>query len=56
MRPVRPISAASPAGFGRRALACPAVPQASATAAIDDLRLFATSYAVGFLFLAVLIF
>ena len=48
--------ASSPARFGRRSLACSAVPVASETAAGEDLRLFATSYAVGFLFVAVLIF
>lgn len=48
--------AASPSRFGRRALACPAVPHASASDSGEDLKLFATSYAVGFLFVAVLIF
>ena len=55
MRIVRPAIAADPLQFGRR------LPflfeEASGNPAIvDDLKLFATSFAVGFLFVAVLIF
>ena len=56
MRMVRPAFANSPLAFGRRgaAVAIEAAPERAARA--DDLRLFATSFAVGFLFVSVLIF
>lgn len=53
MRTLRPAIAIHPLQFGRRhALSA----QASAPSAADDLRLFATSFAAGFLFVSVLIF
>lgn len=50
--------AAHPRRFGRRLVYCRAGAQTAAAAAplSDELRLFATSYAAGFLFVAVLIF
>lgn len=50
--------AAHPRRFGRRFVHRPAGAAAAAAAAplSDELRLFATSYAAGFLFVAVLIF
>ncbi|HVM37538.1 MAG TPA: hypothetical protein VM265_04030 [Sphingomicrobium sp.] len=52
--PVRPALAPDPRRFGRRALAltacAPHRPQAS-----DDMRLFATAFAAGFVFVSVLI-
>ena len=53
MRMLRPAIAIDPLQFGRRA----ALPGPSAAAGGgDDLRLFATSFAAGFLFVSVLIF
>ena len=50
--------AAHPRRFGRRFVQCQAGAPAAAAAAplSEELRLFATSYAAGFLFVAVLIF
>ena len=52
MRMLRPAIAIDPLLFGRRA----AVPVPAAASPADDVRLFATSFAAGFLFVSVLIF
>ncbi len=54
MRTLPPAIAIDPLHFGRRG--APAEEAAATAAAGDDLRLFATSFAVGFLFVSVLIF
>jgi len=53
MHMFRPAIAIHPLQFGRRAAVAE---QAAAPGGADDLRLFATSFAAGFLFVSVLIF
>jgi len=54
MQFARPVFATHPLAFGRRGVARAAVmPKAGATG--DDLRLFATTFAAGFLFVTVLL-
>ena len=55
MQLTRPVSAADPRNFGRRARARPEESRALAGSASDDLRLFGTSFAAGFLFVFLLI-
>ena len=55
MRCVRPAFAADPLSFGRREIARPGHALSPADSTRDDIRLFATSYAVGFLFVFMLI-
>jgi hypothetical protein len=50
------VTAANPLRFGRRTLVLTDGPEYSAPALSDDVRLFATTFAVGFLFVSVLIF
>lgn len=52
MRMLRPAIAIHPLQFGRRAAGA----GVAAAGAGDDVRLFATSFAAGFLFVSVLIF
>jgi len=51
---LRPAFATDPLQFGRRAVALAG--EVDERSAADDLRLFANSFAAGFLFVAVLIF
>ena len=55
---LRPAIAANPLGFGQRARPEPELPFTPAQdrrAPTDELKLFATTFAAGFLFVAVLI-
>ena len=54
MQSARPIVAAHPLAFGRRRFGVPSAPVAELSAR-DDLKLFATTFAAGFLFVSVLI-
>lgn len=54
MRVMKPAIAIDPALFGRKELLARPEP-AEATSFADDLRLFAMTFAAGFLFVAVLI-
>jgi hypothetical protein len=56
MRTLRPAIASSPLNFGRRGVALSPDDAESREGDGADLRLFATSFAVGFLFVSVLIF
>ena len=56
MRMLRPAIAADPRLFGRRLPYLLEEAEPARSAILDDIRLFATSFAVGFLFVAVLIF
>lgn len=56
MRTVRPAIAADPRHFGRRFPTLFAETETDDPAILDDLKLFATTFAVGFLFVTVLIF
>jgi hypothetical protein len=56
MRALRPVIAIDPRQFGRRPLPWLREPERASRPISDDLRLFATSFAVGFLFVTVLIF
>ena len=56
MRTVRPAIAADPRHFGRRFPTLSAETETDDPAILDDLKLFATTFAVGFLFVTVLIF
>lgn len=55
MRLVRPAIAVDPMSFGRRGLDL-VEEEKSESSALDDLKLFASTFAVGFLFVSVLIF
>ena len=55
---LRPAIAANPLGFGQRVRPepeLPLIPAPAARAPSDELRLFATTFAAGFLFVAVFI-
>lgn len=55
---LRPAIAANPLGFGQRARTEPEpphVPAPAARAPTDELKLFATTFAAGFLFVAIVI-
>jgi len=55
MAVTRPVTAPDPRTFGRRGIvACSAEPLPAGNLA-DDLRLFAVTFAAGFLFVAILI-
>ena len=56
MRVLRSATATDPLSFGRRAAPEPEGFEVSAPAVGDDLRLFANTFAIGFLFVAVFIF
>ena len=56
MATIRPAAALDPRSFGRRARAtAPAQPWLDSVPSSDDLRLFAVTFAAGFLFVSVLI-
>ena len=56
MATIRPAAALDPRSFGRRARAtAPAQPWLDSAPSSDDLRLFAVTFAAGFLFVSVLI-
>ena len=56
MRVLRSATAIDPLSFGRRAAPEPEGFEVPAPAISDDLRLFANTFAIGFLFVAVFIF
>jgi hypothetical protein len=56
MRMLRPAIAADPRLFGRRLPSVPDPARPASPSIREDLNLFATSFTVGFLFVAVLIF
>ena len=56
MRSVRPLAAVHPLLFGKRVPACATAGASEMPSALEDLKLFATSFAAGFLFVSVLIF
>ena len=56
MRVLRSATAIDPLSFGRRPVPQPEGVEVSAPAIGDDLRLFANTFAIGFLFVAVFIF
>jgi len=55
MRTQRALVAANPLRFGRGRPRCLAIPARQDWTVPDDLRLFATAFAAGFLFVSVLI-
>ena len=52
---IRPAAAIDPRVFGRRSMPLPEEQPHRSTALGDDLRLFAATFAAGFLFVSVLI-
>ena len=56
MRTLRPAIAADPRLFGKGPLRLLEMEQPANLAILDDLKLFATTFAIGFLFVSVLIF
>ena len=55
MAVVRPALALDPRRFGRAPIRCADAQPARVTALSDDLRLFAITFAAGFLFVSILI-
>ena len=51
----RPAAALDPRLFGRRSPVCAMAPAVPASGLADDLRLFAVTFAAGFLFVAIVI-
>ena len=55
MRTLRPAIALNPMGFGRRSTPLAGEVAETAPALSDDVKLFATTFAAGFLFVSMLI-